>query len=399
MADKVCFLVHDNLYNSKREFAAALAKSLERVGLETKTIDIQDFELSKDEITSIYRFDPSFICTFNKMMPLEDGSFIWDALQLPSVTFLLDPAIHYLHLTNSPYSVLGYCDRYDDEVIAASGLKTHFFFPQAVEKKVAEAELETERPYDVVLMGTCYDHERVRAAWENQYPASVGKVIEAVVERTLAEPRSSFVHILPEEWRKGGIDPGTVDFLTISSYIDYYLRGYDRIELLKSIKDAEVHVFGDLYWSDGQDLKGWSDYLSGMANVTVHDPLPYSQTFEVLQKSKICLNSTPFFKNGSHERLFAGLSSGCTVLTSENLFPREVFGEDKGVEYYRFDERGHVNDLINEILSDEPSRMEKVSIGKEIVRLEHTWDNRAELLLQTMPDMASEIYARTANPN
>jgi spore maturation protein CgeB len=399
MLDRVCFLVHDDLYNSKREFAASLAGSLKRVGVETKTIDIRNLELGSGEIDDLYRFDPSFICTFNKMMPLEDGTFIWDGLKVPSATFLLDPAIYYLHLAKSDYSVLGYSDRYDDEVIAASGLKTHFFFPQAVDKKIADSPLETDRPYDVVLMGTCYDHERVRAGWENQYPAAVSEVIEAVVERTLAEPRSSFVQILPEEWRKGGIDPGTVDFQTLCTYIDYYLRGYDRFELLKSIKDAHVHVFGDLYWSQGKNLKGWRDYLKGMSNITVHDPVPYAQSFEILQKSKICLNSTPFIKNGSHDRLFTGLSSGCTVLTSENLFPEEVFGDGKGIEYYGFDEKKDVNDLINEILSDEPRRMEKVAVGKDIVRLEHTWDNRAELLLQTMPDMISEIYSKTSNPN
>ncbi len=330
---------------------------------------------------------------------MEDETFIWDALETPHVSFLVDPAIYYLHLTKSDYSVMTFVDRNDDAILASAGLNTRFFFPHAVEKSLAEASLETERPYDVVLMGSCYDHESVRAAWERQYPKPVGRVIEAVIERTFAEPKSSFVQILPEEWVKEGLDPKTFDFQTIYTYIDYYLRGYDRLELLKSIKDADVHVFGDIFWLEGRNLKGWSQYLSEVPNITVHKPVPFNQSYEILKRCKICLNSTPFFKNGSHERLFIGLSTGCTVLTSENLYPHEVFGTNKGIEYYRFDQREIVGDLIQDILSDESSRLEKTSIGKEIVKRDHTWDNRAELLLQMMPDMTAEIYARTMNPN
>ncbi len=91
-----------------------------------------------------------------------------------------------------------------------------------------------------------------------------------------------------------------------------------------------------------------------------------------MQESQLVLNSSPRFKQGTHERIFYALLCGAAVYTGENTYIREHLPE---VYTYHYG-------------SWEPPSFdrwrERVEAGQQKVLAEHTWDKRAEQILNAI---------------
>lgn len=261
---------------------------------------------------------------------------------------------------------------------------------------MCEEELSKERPYEVVFLGTCYDYETLRATWQQTLSEPLCKVLEEAIEISLSDYTISLAGALVKAWNHANLEESGVDFISLFYYLDYYTRGKDRIELIKSIKDAHVHVFGGRAEDAHDSLLGWSEYLGSQPNVTVHPPVSFDESFDILKKSKICLNSMPFFKNGSHERIFEALACGALPITTENIFINENFKRDEELVFYQYKHLDHLNDIVNAKLANEKERREGVEKGRDNVKRSHTWDKRVEQIQELLPPILGQIYAKTS---
>ena len=395
MVQRVCLLVNYNLYESKRYFTQKLAEAMLRRGIDTKIIDAREGVLGADTIMSIRRFAPDLTCSFNSLLPLSEHKYLWDYLETPHISFLVDPAFYSTNLTESPYSIITCVDRFDTLVFYESGFKNVFFWPHAVEAELNFDEKQS-RPYDVVMLGSCYDYESLRASWLQQNPERINKVLDQTIEMVFSDITISLAQALVSAWSDSGMSPKGVDFLFLYYYLDNYTRGRDRVELIRSIKNAKVHIFGELSTDNAVGVLGWSQYLGSQGNVTVHPSVPFAEALDIMKKSKIVLNSMPFFRNGTHERIFAGLACGALPITSESLYLRENFQDGKELFYYQSNRLDVVNDKIEDLLSHEDRRKDIVRAGRAKVMREHTWDQRVDQLLQEMPAILGRINARTS---
>jgi spore maturation protein CgeB len=395
---RVCFLVNYNLYESKRHFTQKLAEAMNRKGIETRIIDVKEEVLGAVVLDSLRRYSPNLTCSFNSLLPVSESKFLWDILEIPHLAILVDPAIYSIHLTRSPYSLLSCVDRADCREVRAYHFENVFFWPHAVECEL-EAEEGHARPYEVIFLGSCYDYESLRASWRQRNPEALNRVLDDAIDLVFSDPRISLAEALVKAWQASKLDPTGVDFTSLFYYLDNYTRGKDRVELIRSIKQAQVHVFGELSRDNAVGILGWSQYLAGLPNVTVHPSAPFGEALSLLKQSKICLNSMPFFKDGSHERVFAGLACGAVPITSDSQFLREAFQEGKELFFYHMNQREAVNDLVNQLLENEPRRHEMAYLGRQEVMKHHTWDHRVDQLLKELPVMFGRIYAKTTNPN
>jgi spore maturation protein CgeB len=182
------------------------------------------------------------------------------------------------------------------------------------------------------------------------------------------------------------LDPKTIDFLTLLDQLEDYINGRDRMELIKSIKDAEVHIFGS-------GSEGWKHALKKSKNVTVHDLVPYDEALNMMRQSKIVLNSVPSIKAGAHERIFAGIASGAAVLTNDNLYMHENFKHGEDILFYQNGHWDEVNQSVNEYLNDENKRLKLVKKGQEVVRNGHTWDHRAATLVSELGPILHKFFS------
>lgn len=380
-------LVSYNQYESKRYFANKLAEAFRRLGKDVNIID-------QDKLTQ--QFDPEilgnsdFSCSFNRMMIREGSKNLWDRSPIPHVSFLLDPVIYYMSDIQVPYTISTCIDRSEYAMLCQEGYRNICQFQHGVESDL-KIDSDHHRPFDVVFLGSSYDPESVRSYWQAKYPPQLCKALDDAIDLVFNKPYMHFTEALKQSLMTNYVQIDEALFKVAVYLLDQYIRGFDRVELIRSIKESEVHVFGGTGWRDKIPIAGWDRYLAEQPNVTIHPEISFRESIEVLKQSKIALNSMPFFPNGSHERVFYALACGALPLTTDNLYYQDSFVAGKEIEFYHYQKRGEVNNIVLAYLGDEKARQQIVEQGREKVMREHTWDKRAEKLLQDLPPLLNMV--------
>lgn len=384
--ERICLFTNYNLYESKRHFTEKLAEALERRGIKTAIFDSQQQALEAEMAIEIMNFAPDLTCSFNTIAQLPSGNFLWDIMKIPHWSILVDPSLYSLNLTSSPYSIMSCVDDFDCELLQAHGFDKAFFWPHAVESSLSTGS--EKRIYDVVFLGSCNDYESIRKTWQEKYPAAVHRILDRACDIVLSEKTISLASALVAAWDPS-VSPKEVEFTPLLYCVDSYTRGKDRVELIRAIKDVPVHVFGEIMWGEEMQF-GWDHYLGKQKNVTIHPSVPFQESLKILQRSKISLNSSPFFKSGSHERVFTGLASGALPVTTDSLYWREQFVDGEDLVIYKPGKWDEVNKKIHNVLADPSKREAMVTKGRAKVMKSHTWDARVDQLLQVLPGLLAK---------
>lgn len=378
MIRKVEILTKSNQYESKRHFSYKLAEAFIRAGLEAVVFDsdsgdfIQEWERRQ-------KSDCDLACSFNRFARGPKG-YLWEHIKTRFVSFLIDPIIYDMQTVASPNALVTCVDRGDCMYADAMGNKNVAFMPHAIEKDIAAGN--GERPYPVVFIGSSYDPENLKSYWQKHLAAGFCEIIEESIRNAFEEVETSFLRAVLKALQRRGLKPEDVPFRDLYYYVDYYMRGYDRVELIRAIKDVEVHVFGGTCWRKEAPIAGWNYYLGLQPNVVLHPAVTFSEVLDILKKSKLCLNSVPTLRDGSHERVFSSYACGALPVSSENLYWREQFGDS--IVLYPYDNRAYAAERIKELLANEPMRQSMVDKGREITMKRHTWDNRVVFLLEQL---------------
>lgn len=390
MLHKATFLVNFNLYESKRHFTKKLSEAMERKGIKTRIIDVDEQPFEANMASEIQRDRPDFTCSFNSFDPMPNGKFPWDIIKIPHLSILVDPALYATQLTNSPYSVISCVDRSDCRAVLSHRFDNVFFLPHGVEKDLEKGK--EKRIYDVVFLGSCYDYEGLRAYWQKELPTRVSQVLDDAIQLVLSDSPLSLAESLVTAWNAAKLPPGDVDFSKLFFYLDNYTRGKDRVELIRSIRNAKIHIFGELVADHPACKKGWSHYLSNQTNVIIHPSVTFTEGLNILKQSKISLNSMPFFKQGSHERILTGLACGAWPITSFSTFWNIHFKDKEDLFIYQPGHWNKINEQVEQMLDNEKLRAEQADRGRLKVMNAHTWDNRVDQLLESLPPILKSIH-------
>lgn len=367
-------------------FTKYLAEGLTNAGATTRLLEIQR-EAPQEFLRSLLNDPPDFTLCFNGILPDEQGRFVSDMVQIPHVACLVDSPHYFLPLIKSKYSIITCVDRFGCDFFKSVNFHNALFMPHATSRSFLEASPppDSDRPYDVVMMASYVDIEKIHGNWKSRYGEKLALAFEEAAEITLIEPKTPYAHALARALdsyaKRESFNPNTVDYIQLLTDLENYVRGKDRLELVKAIKDAEVHLFGE-------NAHLWKQAIGNPSNVIVHDEVPYTQALEIMQKSKIVLNSSPFFKNGAHERIFTGTAAGAVVISNDSLYLREKFSEGESLLFYNYQD---VNATINDILDQPVKRYDIVAKGRAKVLQEHTWDRRAEDLLKDLTPILKEL--------
>lgn len=379
--ERVLMMTSYNQYESKRTFAEGLGKSLSKRGVEVEYLDVSDRALTKQVYSQIKLYAPDLIITFNAFQSTLNGNLPPDYLQIPCLFVALDPIIYYTDMFGSRFTRISTVDKNDLEVSRLNGYEKIFFWPHATDASLVPGSNDE---YDVVFLGTFTDFEAIRMKWNLELPQDQCKVLDSAAEKVLSTEKTTLLDALTIAFSESKLDPSRTDFRMLFKYLDHYTRGKDRYELIKAIQDVPVHVFGETSWLNPHEYVGWEKYLGHKKNLTIHEAVPFNESLKILQKSKICLNSNPFFKNGSHERIFNGLAAGCLPITMKNLYVDETFEIGKELDVYRSGHWNDVNTTIQKYLSNDELRKNIVNNGREKVMRDHTWDTRVEELFKSL---------------
>lgn len=376
MNKKICLLSCHNQYTSKRYFTQKFAEALIKCGLETQVLSWSHGPCPEEVVAKIQTIQPRLTASFHQLPLQADGTYFWDRLRLPHWSILVDPVFYDLELMQSPYSWISCVDQEDCALLNAYHFPQNFFFPHAVEKELVQP-MSDHRPIDVIFLGTCYDPDQLYAHWQSHYSKDIIEVLEEAVGFVLAESKTSFVRALRQALVFQGIDPKEVEFDQLAHEVDQYTRGIDRLNLIRSIKSSKVHVFGESCWREGVQTKGWSHYLTNQENIILHPPVNFSEALNLLRQSKICLNSMPFFKNGTHERVFTAAACGAVPFNSQNAYLKEHIFENFNQVFYNSLDLGTIDKQIKELINDKILRKSIITQTQQKIIASYTWDTRA----------------------
>lgn len=367
MIKSLDFLIPKGRYDVSDHFSKKLMEAFTRLGLPCRHLKKVTPESFADK--------SRLIVGFNLLYP---GGTPYASLQI-------DAPYHYLAdlIKNTPTKIT-FVDRFYCDFFSELSGKKSFFMPHAVERELTFDPAE-KRIYDVVMLGSFINYEGIELVWKATYPPSLCTVLRIAAEIARSMPEVSFMNALKlalrhEEKILSGPDLSTLNIPVLLRELEFYVRGLDRSELLRAVRGAVVHVFGE-----GHRGRTWKMSLEkNHPNIVFHDSVSFTEAQAIMKKSRIVLNSSPSIKNGAHERVFSGSACGASVLSSESLYLNECFQPGEGVYFYRYKQFEKIDEIIYTILADEERRMDEVLKGRTKVMQNHTWDNRAQFLLENV---------------
>lgn len=397
MLKKIDLFLPPNLsqYGVLHHFTHKLHEAFQRLGV-TSRILVAQHDNPKPFLTELFKDVPDCTLSFNGLLPDEDGRFFADLIRIPHIAYVVDSPNTFVSLANSPFTVIASVDQ--NAVDFFKGVNAHnvLFVPHGVEKTLSFDPKDEERTIDVAMLASCIDYEAIQGEWRENYPKALQEVLEEAAYTALTDDKKSvvqaFVGAMDRKMSQGApLDPNKIDFIEILDQLEMVIRGKERVELIRNIKDAKVELFGA-----PAATTTWKRQLQNQSNVVFHEPISYEQALQVMQKSKIVLNSCAWIKKGTHERTLAGLAAGALVLSSRNPYMEDNFAEGKQIAYFTYNDLGKVNETINQYLKDEPLRKKVAHAGREQAMHHHTWDIRASMLVKELDPILRQIRAANA---
>lgn len=355
-------------YGVLNHFTEKFYEALVRQGAECRLLS------GDDRVLAPWHRPPDLTIGFNGALQMEDGSFFSDLIKVPHVACLVDPPYRFLNLTKSPYMIVACDDKDGCSLLNKRGFDRTVYMPHAVEKDL-EAGVG-ERVYDMVFLGTCLDAEGRRKDWKKIFPPEICRLMQEAADKALSDDHTSFIPLLddklaPEKYQR------------VFEEVELYVKGMDRLRILKAFPDQKIDVFG------GDDGKtGWKKLLKGYSNIFVHPAVTFEESLRIMQQSKVVLNSSIKNKLGAHERVFSAAACGAVVVTNDNPWMRKNFKAGEEMLFYG----PNVAREVAKLLEDESKRARITEAGRNAVMQAHTWDHRAKQLLE---DIAPMLCHRT----
>lgn len=157
-------------------------------------------------------------------------------------------------------------------------------------------------------------------------------------------------------------------------FIDLYVRNYFRGLVVKTLAEAglKVHVIG----------KDWEKLdCDKKENIIITQFSDSVTCMNAMENSKIVVNVMPWFKDGAHDRVFNAVLNGAVSVSDVSRYQKEEMPEGCGVSYYELEHIDELPDKIKSLLSGIDNLQKIADDGYKAAFEKHTWDKRAEWLM------------------
>lgn len=323
---------------------------------------------------------PEFTISFN-IVPNQIPYVSEDGTKTPHLICLIDHPFRITSFLDDSKIIIACSDKSGCDYLRRTNKLSSVFMPQATDKEL-HGNPADERIYDVVIIDDMINPESFRKGWKDQLPAELSSVMIDAGAITLSDQKTP----LDKAFLFKPSDKNLQRY--VFQQVEDYVKSKDRLELLKSIRDAKVDVFG-------MDPDVWQNWIGEFhPEIVIHSTIDVLEAHEIMKKAKILLVPNAINKYGAHEKIFAGIACGALVLTNENGYLQESFKDGESIAFYQNNKRELINDQVMSYLRDEEKRRKVVAKGQEIVALRHTWNARAADLLRDLDAESNKIKAK-----
>lgn len=379
-------------YDSTRLFLDGMMDAAREQGICVDYLDCYDEDEFVTQWRALETRQYDAVVSINGMALEPDSALGKRLLRSPTVycTMLMDhPMIHHERMKNPyPYLLVLSPDyhhvRYLEEHypnIWCEGFLAH-----------AGNRAKTLRPYRerthvVSFMGSYLEPERVWRDME-QYPAQMKTLLQDCARQMLADTELTLEQSLRQVLSKQGFQgeiAGFTDIMAEFRIVDRYVRSYFRDKAVRTLVDAGVPV--DIYGDGWQNIK-----VQNKDMLRLHERVGFEESLEIVADSKISLNVMPWFKEGSHDRVYTAMLCGAVCLTDSSTYLTEQCQDGEHLVYYSLDKMERLPELVNSLLEDDTKAERIAKQGQELAQERHTWWHRGmEVLdyLRTVKQMQS----------
>ncbi|MCP5103110.1 MAG: glycosyltransferase family 1 protein [bacterium] len=385
---RIVFFLGGSQYDLLFSFTDNLSSAVRRLGHEAVVIDLVRDPRWLQKITGAFS-RPCTAFGFNGIgfeLRTPDGRSLYDALKIPFIAALVDHPIYHMDVIKKDIRdvTVACVDHTHIRFIREQleGCRPAFFLPHAgtpVSPAIpAEdgSEGNAERDIDVLFSGSIEDPDKWRRKWKS-FPPVVAQLCDEIAETALADASLSLEEITAAGLRARGMAADQKIFLELLPglmSIDRFIRAHRRVTCLKKLSDSGIHlhIYGSVIEKSPLKVK---------ENIVFHGPVSFSEVLSVMARSKIVLNTLPYFPEGSHERVFSAMLNGALCISDSNRYLAKEFNAGKEILFYSWQQLDDLPGMVREMLTDNNRRLSIAAAGREKVKDRHTWKHRAGELL------------------
>lgn len=372
-------------YNILSVFACSLGAALQHMGFL-----VEYFNLSQEDFTAASRFaGRSYqaiigVQTYMFSARLQNGGLLHDKIDGPKFNFLFDhPVWFQQHLTATPenLTILTLDRNYRTFLQRYYPVKAYFLPPGGIVRPFAEQE----RCYDVTFIGSYLDNsadvsvklrllDRPMRFLVNRYLLITRKNPHLPTEKTLALALEYY-------GRQVDDDEFLALFRSLRSFALYISYHY-RYRILKMLVESGIRV--DVFGNTWKDCP-----LRANPNLVWHEAdLSTDECLDVWQRSKLALNIMAWHKDAITERIINSMLQKAVVLTERNPYLEEHFKDNADIVFYDLAHIDRLPAMVKSLLDQPQKRQAIAQSGYEKALAHHTWNRRAEELLECIQNSA-----------
>ncbi len=239
-----------------------------------------------------------------------------------------------------------------------------------------------DRTIDVFYAGSLYAEyaERQKPDFKRWNFDAEG-ICNDAIRRLLDETNLTIERALEDALRSHGVemtDAELAQFISSCVYIERVVSSYCREKVLAGIARAGISL--ELYGG------GWGgcDWIK-LPNVHYKGMIAPREVLNRMGDSKIVLNTLPWFKDGSHERVFNGMLQGAVVCSETSKYFEDELPSEVWMSYdLSQDSIEKLPQRIQDMLQDEDTMQHIAAEGYQLASKSHTWQARARELHQDL---------------
>ena len=379
-------------YNSTTTFAKKMITRWNELGYNVVELDINSEGVTR-RLQNVIGNEFEFAFSMNGVtanVKLNDDTYLQDNIKAPFISMYVDHPLYNLvrldtdlnnyHGLFVDENIVDYIKRYFKNISTARMLP-HGGDGLSEDKLVSYAD----RKIDVLFTGSYKDPEKILEEIGGLHRMSQ-VIIMNIVEQMISDNTVTVDMALENFIKKNDIpltDSEFKKYMDLTVHADEYVRAlYRKLVILALVKNGvKVNVFGS----------GWNKFdNSNPANLKIGGSVDADTCKELMANSKIVLNVMPWFKKGSHERVFDAMLSKAVCVSDESEYLSGEFVDGENIVIYSLkDLAGFVN-KVKDLLADDEKAERIANNGYEIAKDKHTWANRADEIIK----IANEINGK-----
>lgn len=372
-------------------FTGEIAQELTRRGHDAFILDLLNPTRPSHSMQELMTFCgqkvDAVIC-FNRA-GIHDDNYInlWNMMDACSLHILMDhPLWMHPSMEKHPRKYIQFCP--DEEHVAY--VKRYFPNVEYVEF-LAHAGTPDDKPpipyidkkYDIIFSASYFTPENRLLQLEEIFPkdSPMYHICVQIGEDQIAHTEKPLIQSVLDVLNANNMplsDNAVKTIMRSLTSINWMVRMYYRGKVVQTLVDAglDIHVLG----------KGWENHPCAKAD-NLHilsGRIDLADTFDYMRDARINLNVMPWFKEGTHDRIFNTMLRHSICLTDSSTWINRHYEDCKDIVLYDLRQLDRLPEIADYWLNHPAEAQSLIEKAYEKTAANYTWVNCVDSLLESL---------------